>query len=77
MDGAVLACAAGLRTIELIEDGLMDNAKRMGEYLATGLDSLADEFVHVGPSHGLGLMQAIDIRRGKQGPLTTTAATAS
>ncbi len=67
--GNPLACAAGLRTIELIEDGLMDNAKRMGEYLAAGLDQLADEFVHVGPSHGLGLMQAIDIRRGKQGPL--------
>ncbi|HUR39205.1 MAG TPA: aminotransferase class III-fold pyridoxal phosphate-dependent enzyme, partial [Planctomycetota bacterium] len=30
---------------------------------------LAEEFAHVGPSHGLGLMQAIDIRRGKQGPL--------
>jgi 4-aminobutyrate aminotransferase len=67
--GNPIACAAGLRTIELIEDGLMDNAKRMGDYLAAGLDSLAEEFVHVGPSHGLGLMQAIDIRRGKQGPL--------
>jgi 4-aminobutyrate aminotransferase len=32
--GNPLACAAGLRTIELIEDGLMDNAKRMGEVLA-------------------------------------------
>jgi 4-aminobutyrate aminotransferase len=67
--GNALACAAGLRTIELIQDGLMDNAKRMGEYLAAALDSLSEEFAHVGPSHGLGLMQAIDIRRGKQGPL--------
>jgi 4-aminobutyrate aminotransferase len=39
----------------------------MGEYLSAGLDALAEEFVHVGPPHGLGLMQAIDIRRGKQG----------
>lgn len=67
--GNAIACAAGLRTIELIEDGLMDNARRMGEILAAGLDQLAEEFAHVGPSHGLGLMQAIDIRRGKQGPL--------
>ena len=67
--GNPLACAAGLRTIELIEDGLMDNARRMGDYLAAGLTSVSDEFAHVGPAHGLGLMQAIDIRRGKQGPL--------
>jgi 4-aminobutyrate aminotransferase len=67
--GNPLACAAGLRTIELIEDGFMENARRMGDYMAAGLDTLADEFAHVGPAHGLGLMQAIDIRRGKQGPL--------
>ncbi len=67
--GNPLACAAGLRTIELIEDGIMDNAKRMGDYLSAGLTTVSDEFAHVGPAHGLGLMQAIDIRRGKQGPL--------
>ena len=67
--GNPLACAAGLRTIELIEDGIMDNAKRMGDYLAAGLTVVSEEFAHVGPAHGLGLMQAIDIRRGKQGPL--------
>jgi len=67
--GNPLACAAGLRTIELLEDGILDNARRMGDYLSASLDSLAEEFAHVGPSHGLGLMQAIDIRRGKQGPL--------
>ena len=55
--------------MELIEDGFMENARRMGEVLSSGLDQLSEEFAHVGPSHGLGLMQAIDIRRGKQGPL--------
>jgi 4-aminobutyrate aminotransferase len=63
--GNPLACAAGLRTIELIEGGLLENSRRMGNYMAAGLDALAGEFPHVGRSHGLGLMQAIDIRRGK------------
>jgi len=67
--GNPLACAAGLRTIELIEDGIMDNARRMGDYLSAGLTAVSEEFTHVGPAHGLGLMQAIDIRRDKQGPL--------
>jgi 4-aminobutyrate aminotransferase len=63
--GNPLACAAGLRTIELIEDGLLENVRRMGKYMVSCLDALAGEFSHVGRSHGLGLMQAIDIRRGK------------
>ncbi len=66
--GNPLACAAGLRTIELIEDGALENARRMGAYLARSLDGLSREFAHVGPSHGLGLMQAVDIRKGRGGP---------
>jgi 4-aminobutyrate aminotransferase len=69
--GNPLACAAGLRTIELIEDGLLENVRRMGAYLSGRLDGLAKEFSHVGPSHGLGLMQAIDIRKGRGGPFDT------
>ena len=60
--GNPLACAAGLKTIEIIErDGLLENARRMGEHLSTRLAGLAAEFTHVSKAHGRGLMQAIDI----------------
>jgi 4-aminobutyrate aminotransferase len=60
--GNPLACAAGLKTIEIIErDGLLENARRMGEHMSTRLAGLAAEFPHVSKAHGRGLMQAIDI----------------
>jgi 4-aminobutyrate aminotransferase len=60
--GNPLACAAGLKTIEIIErDGLLENARRMGEHLSARLAGLAAEFPHVSKAHGRGLMQAIDI----------------
>ena len=67
--GNPLACAAGLRTIELIEGGVMANAREMGEYLAQNLRSLVNEFPHVGAPRGLGLMQAVDILKGPSGAL--------
>jgi 4-aminobutyrate aminotransferase len=66
--GNALACAAGLRTIELLEGGVLENVRRMAKVLTSGLDGLARRFQHVSPSHGLGLMQAIDIRKGTGGP---------
>jgi 4-aminobutyrate aminotransferase len=67
--GNPLACAAGLRTIELIEDGLLENARTMGDYLGQGLKSLVNEFPQVGPPRGLGLMQAVDLRKPSGGGL--------
>lgn len=67
--GNPLACAAGLRTIELIESGLMANVRTQGDYLAQSLRSLINEFPQVGAPRGLGLMQAIDILKGPNGSL--------
>ena len=67
--GNPLACAAGLRTIELIQGGLMANARTQGDYLAQSLKSLINEFPQVGTPRGLGLMQAIDILKGSNGSL--------
>jgi 4-aminobutyrate aminotransferase len=67
--GNPLACAAGLRTIELIQEGLMENAREMGDYLAQNLKSLVNEFAQVGAPRGLGLMQAVDILKGSNGSL--------
>jgi 4-aminobutyrate aminotransferase len=67
--GNPLACAAGLRTIELIADGLLENARRMGEVLGGGLAELSRKQPQLGPPRGLGLMQAVDVRKGPSGPL--------
>lgn len=61
--GNPLACAAGLRTIEIIEEeGLVENCRKMGEHLVGRLEDLASNDVTIGPVHGRGLMQAIDIQ---------------
>jgi len=67
--GNPLACAAGLRAIELIEEGTLAHVRRMGEHLAEQLRSLMARFPHLGSPHGLGLLQAVDILRGSNGSL--------
>jgi 4-aminobutyrate aminotransferase len=67
--GNPLACAAGLKTIELIEAGLLENATRMGEFLSSRLSGLSRDFKHVGLPRGRGLMQAVDILKSPSGGL--------
>lgn len=59
--GNPISCAAALKTIELIENGYMENARLQGEYLAGELRRLRDAYPIVGDARGLGLMQAIEI----------------
>jgi len=59
--GNPLSCAASLKTIELIENGLMANARIQGQYLAAGLAHLRSKHAVIGDARGLGLMQAIEI----------------
>jgi 4-aminobutyrate aminotransferase len=59
--GNPLACVAALATLDLLEDGLIENAARVGGYLHAGLLELAD--MHPGAVtdvRGKGLMQAIE-----------------
>ncbi len=67
--GNPLACAAGLRTIDLIGDGLLENARSMGSLLADGLREISKEIPHAGPPRGLGLMQAVDVLKRPDGAL--------
>jgi 4-aminobutyrate aminotransferase len=59
--GNPVAIAASLKTIELLENGLIDNAARQGEYLMEGLHGLqrkyADRIVEI---RGRGLMIGIE-----------------
>ncbi len=59
--GNPVSCAAALATINLLEKGLIANAKVQGEYLAQGLRELQREFPVIGDIRGIGLMMAIEL----------------
>jgi 4-aminobutyrate aminotransferase len=61
--GNPVACAAALATIALLEEGLVENAARMGEYLRERLRDWPARFPAVGQVRGLGLMIGIELVR--------------
>ncbi|MBI4565332.1 MAG: acetyl ornithine aminotransferase family protein [Planctomycetes bacterium] len=63
--GNAVACAAGLKTIELIEREGMANAAPMGEWLSQKLAAIAAQDASVYEERGLGLMRAVEIVKNK------------
>jgi 4-aminobutyrate aminotransferase len=61
--GNPVSIAAALATIDLLEEGLMENARVMGDYLMSRLRSWPERFRHVGNVRGIGLMIGIEIVR--------------
>lgn len=59
--GNPLACAAGLKTLEILQSGLLENVRTLGDYLGDRLSELAGDFAHVAWPRGRGLMRAVDI----------------
>jgi 4-aminobutyrate aminotransferase len=60
--GNPVACAAGLATLDLLEEGLMDNASRVGAVLQDGLREIAAGHKDVTDVRGIGLMLALELR---------------
>jgi 4-aminobutyrate aminotransferase len=59
--GNAVACAAAVATIETIRaDGLLGNARVMGELLTTGLRRMQEEHPAIGDVRGVGLMIATE-----------------
>lgn len=59
--GNPLACAAGLAVLEEMEDqGLVENAARMGEVLMAELRALMDDYPFIGDVRGKGLLTAFE-----------------
>ncbi|HVE13353.1 MAG TPA: acetyl ornithine aminotransferase family protein [Elusimicrobiota bacterium] len=58
--GNPVACAAALATLDLVENELMANARKMGERLLAGLKRLANRYAVVGDVRGLGLMIGVE-----------------
>jgi 4-aminobutyrate aminotransferase len=63
--GNPVACEAALATIALLEEGLVENATRMGAYLMERLRRWPERFEQVGDVRGLGLMIGIELVRDK------------
>ncbi len=60
--GNPVACAAGLATLDLLEEGLMENAARIGAVLQDGLREIAATRPQVTDVRGLGLMLALELK---------------
>jgi taurine--2-oxoglutarate transaminase len=70
-----LACAAALATIRVYEeDGLIENARRLGSLMASLLDALQSRHPSVGAVRSIGLFGIVElVRRQTTGPLVPLA----
>jgi 4-aminobutyrate aminotransferase len=63
--GNPVACAAALKTIELLEKDLVRNSAEVGEYLQEGLRKLMRKHDCIGDVRGLGLMVGVEFVEDK------------
>jgi 4-aminobutyrate aminotransferase len=63
--GNPVAVAAALTTIELLEEGLVSNAARMGSYMMDRIGDWPRRFACVGDVRGLGLMIGVELVKDK------------
>ncbi len=63
--GSPIVCAAAIATFEAIEkEKLLDNAKKMGEYLRSRLEDLKKDFSFIRGIKGIGLMLGVELSIG-------------
>lgn len=67
--GNPVSCAAGLAVLDVIEEeGLQENALKVGEYLIKGLEKLQKQYRVLGQIHGSGLLLGLDINTSNGKP---------
>jgi 4-aminobutyrate aminotransferase len=59
--GNPVCCAAAIATLDLVEQGLMENAAKLGERLITGVRKLAERHQIIGDVRGKGLMVGMEL----------------
>jgi len=64
--GNPVSCAAALETIQLLEEGLIQNAAVVGSYLIQNLWGLAERHPMIGDVRGLGLMIGIELVKDRK-----------
>jgi 4-aminobutyrate aminotransferase-like enzyme/Ser/Thr protein kinase RdoA (MazF antagonist) len=64
--GSPVSCVAGLTVLDVLRDeGLQDNARRVGGYLRRRLIALADRHPIIGAVHGMGLYLGVEMVRDR------------
>ena len=58
--GNPLACAAALATLDLVENGYMQNAAEVGEFTLDNLEEIKSRHQSIGDVRGVGLMIGVD-----------------
>jgi len=58
--GNPVCIASALKTIELLENGMVENAKVVGDYLQSSLKDLMNKYDCIGDVRGLGLMVGVE-----------------
>lgn len=75
--GNALSCAAGLATVDAIEqDKLVDNARKVGAYLHERLAALQDKHPLIGNVRGLGMIQGVELVKDRDTKEPASAETA-
>jgi 4-aminobutyrate aminotransferase len=64
--GNPISCRAALATIELLEEGLVENAAQVGSYILEKLRDLQRRFHLIGDVRGKGLMIGIELVKDRQ-----------
>ncbi|MFQ6015126.1 MAG: acetyl ornithine aminotransferase family protein [Anaerolineae bacterium] len=64
--GNPVSCAAAMATLDLIEDGLIDNAAQMGQRFMDHLDEIEDRHPSIGDVRGKGLMIGVELVKDKE-----------
>jgi len=64
--GNPVALASALKTIELLEGGLVNNSREIGSYLEFGLNKLKEKYDVIGDVRGLGMMLGVEFVTDKK-----------
>ena len=64
--GNPVACAAALATVDLLQNGLIQNAETVGNYFKSKLESLVSKYDCLGDVRGRGLMLGLEVITDKQ-----------
>jgi 4-aminobutyrate aminotransferase len=64
--GNPVALASALKTIELLQGGLVENSATVGAYLEEGLRGIMDKYDCIGDVRGMGMMLAVEFVTDKR-----------